>query len=141
MAQELGIYKGEQGGLRSVGIEQLVIRSGGSFDAVMEQLYSWAVTSDDGQTFVRQPHEEVAAHWVVEHPAAEPGHIYQNVLNFLDRIHSMEPRSGERNWQTLVTMAWCYNWMKHRDKPFAIDRLVKNVQNHVDGVVQDAQEA
>ncbi len=128
ICKELDLYDRRSGGVRSIGVEQLVVQSKGSFQTLMDNFYRHAIASDDGTMFTIRPLESVAAEWQVVNPGFSSGHIFHNILQFLDRTtENTGERGGDHNWYTLATLAHTFH-LEAEDGAFDIPALVSRVK-------------
>lgn len=90
----LGSYKAWQGGPSGVGVEQMVLQAGGTFDGMMDKIYEAAYRPDGAPRGLKQARR----HWTVENRFMAPA-------NFLDLF-------GDKAWAKTAYAAKAYREAK-----------------------------
>ncbi len=125
LAERLNIYDRHSFGVRSVGAEQIILQSQGSFETAMESIYQAAVVEGPEGSFEIKPVADTNLIFV--NPAFTNSHLFYNVLNFLGRYRPDERIQNDNAWRTLVYMARYVHKLREKNEPFDIDNTVSAV--------------
>ncbi|MBI5594707.1 MAG: RNB domain-containing ribonuclease [Elusimicrobia bacterium] len=101
----LGSYKAWQGGPSGVGVEQMVLQSGGSFDGMMAKMYDAAFEADG----LERGAKKARRHWLVKNQFMAPA-------NFVDLI-------SDKAWTKLAFAAKAYREAKAAGRTVGLDAL------------------
>ena len=101
----LGSYKAWQGGPSGVGVEQMVLQSGGSFDGMMAKMYDAAYEADGRERGAKKARR----HWTVKNQFMAPA-------NFIDLI-------SDKAWSKLAFAAKAYRDAKAAGRAVSLEAL------------------